>query len=1042
MANYVDYTNPATAQEQWLAEIAPKYFNFNAAVLHRTGIFGYTNEVMATVENDTAHAVSIARREFYPTTAAYTSSMFKMAALQQIPYPFAHAAEATAILMIREKDIIDHGEFTNGQYRFVLDSSTVISADGKEFLLDYPIIIIAKDITKNKNGSGIIGNVHNVDGDVTRYAYTARYDIKYTNDLSIPSNAYIQARVVKYNVEAYLLLKVSLHQCSTVVEEWNINSSPVLNNIAQDFHIDGKLCNFEVFYSESNDDAVYQLKKLPLNSKAINGKFCMYSLVDPTTLRISFPENPYFAPKFNSVVKVVIYTTLGSEGNFPEYKGNLVCTLNSEDYPYNNMCTITGLIQGSAKGGSDLDSEEDFRQDVIAAYATNKTITTERDLQVYFDSVMTDERTKVIFHKKRDDSFERMYGAFLILKDVLGNIVPTNTLTLEIKESQVDVLFEHYGKAVVKPGKVWKYQNEEHLYSNYGNLYCTDANLNTDINDNVSDFCYTNIFLMQIMKSPNMVGYYLNTVNDTIMLDMTDVNDKSYLQFNISSFNIKRNAIRGENFYKLSVSLVPSIVKSELYKSAFLTAEEMTELDHHPLEIKAEHAGIVEAFKYLDHPGKDSGGSVFMVVRYFPEDPNIKRGDLVHYVTEDGMPTIANDPDDLTVWIRIASSVQYTTNDSGNKVYDTSAYYTTDLEVGDTFTAESIIARRKLKDNGIIRVIAELSGETFGLYIPMLLDDYDESKDLFTFTAYLSTDDVMNDEGRLEIIGGFCNMDGTYRDFVSLDPNNCQLVISSFVQYDDVNYEHAYSGYDYLRWHTHTNTFVTSSDKVNFVLPITFIRSTITYNQLIANDSEDQEFPEILFKITEIPVIRSNWIKNVGNVFDLIAIIRRDYDHLQEAYKILENNYSIDMKFFNTYGKSKFFRIGIMDDMETLYKVNIVLRFGIKISMLSPFEEFKPRFISFVREYIESFNDVTNRGNSIYIMDLITDIKNKFTEIERLEFYGVDNYSVAAAQNIESFSEEEIRQLGYNQYVPEFVNVYCDYNNNVLEPKIEITMLE
>ena len=82
--SFVDYTDPATIQKEWIENIAPKYFNFDTSELHRTGEFGYTNEVMATVESDTAHGVSIARREFYPTTAKYTKSLYKMAALQQI----------------------------------------------------------------------------------------------------------------------------------------------------------------------------------------------------------------------------------------------------------------------------------------------------------------------------------------------------------------------------------------------------------------------------------------------------------------------------------------------------------------------------------------------------------------------------------------------------------------------------------------------------------------------------------------------------------------------------------------------------------------------------------------------------------------------------------------------------------------------------------------------------------------------------------------------------------------------------------------------
>ena len=198
-----------------------------------------------------------------------------------------------------------------------------------------------------------------------------------------------------------------------------------------------------------------------------------------------------------------------------------------------------------------------------------------------------------------------------------------------------------------------------------------------------------------------------------------------------------------------------------------------------------------------------------------------------------------------------------------------------------------------------------------------------------------------------------------------------------------------------------------------------------------------------MIRITGIPLIRSNWLRNSGNVFDLVQIIRRNYDYLLQIYDLLENNYSIDLKFFNTYGKSRFFRIGIKnDEMVTLNKVNIVPYFGVKLNILSPFSEFQGRFVKFVKEYIESFNDVTNRGKAILIMDLVTAIKNNFPEIERLEYYGIDNYNVDVAQIIDTMTDEEIRKLEWMQYVPEFINIYCDYHDNMLEPKIGIEILE
>lgn len=1059
--SYKDYTNPAVAMNDWFENIAPKYFNFNVAELHRTGIFGYTNEVMSTVENDTAHAVSIARREFYPTTAQYTKSLYKMAALQQISYPFAHAAQATAILLLQESDIINCGEYNGHRYKFVLDNTMTIDAGGIPFRLDYPLVILAK---KRNVGASILSNPEEASThSKAKYSYTVRYDTSYSNDISKLNNYYITYRSVTYNNTPYLLVKVSLHQCTEIVITEMINKSPVINNIELDFPFDGKICNFEVFYSDSDGTAVKQLRKLPLNSNPIKDNFCMYSMVDSQTLRITFPENQYFTPKFNSTLTVKLYTTMGSEGNFASYAGSLLCTPNSEKYPYNNTCIISGQLQGSSLGGVDFPSQEDFRNDVITAYATNKTITTENDLQVYFDSVMTDTRNKVIFQKKRDDVFERLYAAYMLLKDLNGNIVPANTLNLDLEESQLDVVIETFGKSVVKPGHVLRYQKEGHYYTSYYDLYKTNANLNTDINDNVDDFSYTNIFLMQIMKSPNMVGFYLNTVNETI--DITPVRDKaaeetkedlSYLQFNVSAVNIVRNAIRGENFYKLTVSMQPSIVSSGFEEMAFIPAEDLRDggVDTFPLEIRADYGGIVEGFEWCDSDGANTGGSVYMVIRYKPDIPGVTRQTLTKYVEESWMPNDKDNPDDLRIWIRVNSPVYYSEDPNGQRIFDTPAWYSTELQAGDVFTAGSIIATRKPKDNGVLRVVAEFKTEN-GLYVPMALDSYDPDTDSYTFAAYLATEDYINEDGRLIINGGFCNMLGDYRSSVAIDPTDCDIYISTFVQYDDVNYTHKFQNYAYLKDHTLTNIFESTGNKLNFLYPMKFIRSTVSFSdfaksvELPDDGDESTEEGEVvtevvpMIRITGIPLIRSNWLRNSGNVFDLVQIIRRNYDYLLQIYDLLENNYSIDLKFFNTYGKSRFFRIGIRnDEMVTLNKVNIVPYFGVKLNILSPFSEFQGRFVKFVKEYIESFNDVTNKGKAILIMDLVTAIKNNFPEIERLEYYGIDNYNVDVAQIIDTMTDEEIRKLEWMHYVPEFINIYCDYHDNMLEPKIGIEILE
>ena len=261
--SYTDYSDKSVSMNKWLEEIAPKYFDFPAENIHRASQFGYMNEVMATIENDTHHAVSIARREFYPTTAKYLKSFYKMGALQRISYPMANPAVATAVLIIRQDDILKYGYVKNSDfisnngggdlYEFVLDNTMLIYAGSVPFMLDYPIRILAKKPTKVFTSNTAVVT--------SEYAYTVYYDTSKPNSLNTTTSKYIKSRVYKHGGETLLLIKVALRQCSMQTYSTGINASPILTNISLEFPFTGEMCNFEVSYSEVTN-AVFDVNTL------------------------------------------------------------------------------------------------------------------------------------------------------------------------------------------------------------------------------------------------------------------------------------------------------------------------------------------------------------------------------------------------------------------------------------------------------------------------------------------------------------------------------------------------------------------------------------------------------------------------------------------------------------------------------------------------------------------------------------------------------------------------------------------------------------
>ena len=193
-------------------------------------------------------------------------------------------------------------------------------------------------------------------------------------------------------------------------------------------------------------------------------------------------------------------------------------------------------------------------------------------------------------------------------------------------------------------------------------------------------------------------------------------------------------------------------------------------------------------------------------------------------------------------------------------------------------------------------------------------------------------------------------------------------------------------------------------------------------------------------------------MRNTGNVLDVFRILRNNHDYIEEAYDLLENNFTIDMKLYNTYGRSRYFNIGLKlnSDMESddttltpLDSVNVKFKFGVKLNSLVDEGDFTNRFTEFIRLYIEAFNKIENMGQDIHITDLITQLNIQFAdELEYLEFYGINDYSADSAQIIETWSVEDINALGYNKYIPEFINLFAKSDQNDFIPWVDITYLK
>ena len=979
-----NYTNIGDIKDYWLKNIAPNYFSFEDINTYSTGIFGYINEVMGTTTEDAFNATNIARREFYPITAQYLSSLYKMATLQSIEIPLTIPAQCKCALIIPQDQIIENSTYSNGVYRCTIDSCLKIYADNLQYMLDYPINIISKKTDK--------------------WVHTTHYDINVENSLSTNTRErYLSNQIIHEHGTNYVAIfidtirQVEMQQVSQVLIRDSILATTVM-----DIDFDGKLANFEVFYIENGNDKEMQLKKVMINAATPTVPFVFYEMINENKIRLTFKYNSVFVPKYNSEIICRIYTSNGSAGNFKKFDGDLICSSDSEKFPYNSNMTIVGKINGPSYGGKDVLSIDDLRNKVVRAYSTNSTITTSSDLQLKFDEVSDSlDGVQVLFKKKRDDVFTRLFGAYALVKDESGNILPTNTLNVTCNRADIMSIEPtvEQNRVMIKPGTIYKYESDSSFIANIATKEDGTPMTIMDIDPNSKEFLFTNPFLIGINVNPNIVGYYMNTVDSNYSIDYTYVNDNSSIQFISGGVQMERNAILGQDYYKLTVKVTPSIDDMEFESN--VTPPDPEAPDY---AIRAKYNGNVESMTY--YTDKESGNSYIRTKIVYETD---NEDEKIQYIQ--------------------SSTILGLIDDSGSI-----PGYEMKFNVGEKFIANDILATKMPTDKNNLKIVADLDYSLYAnnYYIPFALEKFDEEKNIYYFCAYLGTTDEIDLEGKIIINHGIFDKNNIENTFIPLKMKDFVIEVCVLYNNDGQNMPHKYSTYKGLNGYTYTNSYTTTSDSLGyFVEDLQFIRSDIDY---LPGKTETN------WKVTisEVPMVQATWAIDHSRFVSFIDQYKSLDSIMQDVYYSLENNFSIDTKFYNTYGKAKFYTVGNTSDyMTNLDNVKISLKFGIKLNVQYTQETFIPKFRAYVKDYIENSDNIGNTSQDIFIFNLISDAKSYFSEIAYIEYYGFNIYDHMAQKIVGPGMDEYV-----DDFIPEFININTAYTvDGVAYPDITVTIL-
>lgn len=1006
-----------------LDTLAKKYFPDQDVSTLNIGMIGYASELIGTGVEDSFFTVSTLIKEMFPNKAQLPESIYSYAAMFQLSNAFAKASECKFLMVFEEDMIRGTMETVNAQEgkainRIYLDKDTQIVVEDIPFVLDYDIEITMKEI----RGETV---------------YSAKYvTVPFKNCVSNIANPYIK---VRKSIDNYLALEVIGHQCYRDEEVHQIINNSKINHPTIDIPIYGKLAGFDILYKEPGEDEYNtQLVTRVVDSTALMTPFCYYRMRDENTLQISFSTmDNYFQPKFNSEVKITLYTTNGSDGKFETYIGNnidVICT--SERYWYNESMVLGAKAVSGSVGGTENLPLEDLQNLVVEMFSTANALTTDADLEFFFYNYQYRYNNNIKFIKRRDDVCERLFAGYLIMRDD-RYIYPTNTLDIAInyldmynptngflytldpgavftyevdkidrvtpiKTKKHDHMEEAYYRWCLKlnpdseygipykkhPFHEWRYKfifleeyydqhkNDviihedvefpvtlemkfpdrelfiEHVLNGLIPDYHTDDTFdfpydeyNRWDNSHVSDiltifddeymemieehpqgFYFSNPFLLALTTRPNIFGYYLTVVDKYALLDFTNYNPDSFLQFILNQVHVTRKLAR-EKRYDFSVALLPSVKWN---------AEE-----------------LIPSFFGVDVTLDD--GTVEHVYPSYKENP-------LRVIM-----TFQDKKEQDACYIELIP----TSTDTEDQVTFTGCLYTDD----------------HLTASGCFRVVQHPNAET-----PVVF--------------------MSNQEGQLlPMENVVINIYTLYRE---PDTEYTRVTNNNFVQYDSTLLEYSW-----------TNVFNTYSDPVTFIKPLNMIRSSVYFRDdraINVNTGDVYVYSSPFLRSTVMTHKKITGEPNTEMEQKFYTFINQylmQYTNLETVLdSILRNTSHIDLKFYNTFGKGKNYLIGETD--ARIDRVNISFYMDVYVGIGTDMVAKKLELQNFIKDTVERINQ--DGSNELYVSNIIRKVENNFGYVEHLKFKGINEYDTEIQSVVNN--TDDINELSKEErfkYVPEML---------------------
>lgn len=830
---------------QVLLDMQKEYFEEQSESTLALGMYGFINAVSSKMLQTSIKVSSELANEVFPTKARLEKNIITHAITNNITDINAVPAKIDILLMLLESDfkkLLSEQNLTS----ITIDQNCKFYFGEYEYHLDYDMIV----------SSSILANNESV--------YTARYNMNATNSISDIDVPYLASPYVVTNGgNTYIFIACSLRQVEINTIYNKLITNDIIDNKTYEFEFDNQLAAFDVDVTESgNTTRLTPVFEGSSTDGIIN--YCLYTYIDSTTIRVKFDSNSYM-PGINAEVNTIVKTTHGSTCNF-EYIDSIITTLeDTEKYSYNSMQIA---IQPTSKsdGGQDRKTVAELRKILPKEALSRGSLINTTDLNNYFNTLNT-VNNRMIFKSKVDNQFERAYYSYILIKDILSNIVPTNTINMYIKNDDFDIITNAENPSL----KQYIFKQGCYIgYSNSSGIWKGDFLKNPTAETLANyQFVYTIPFKAVINHEGPIISYYMTTINDTLKTIFSYINDSVPLQFICPTVSWVRDSVDNTDRYILSFDLNQNI-----------------DMD---------------------------------------------------------MGIISKDPI------------------SGNNVCS-------------------------LK---IIAVVYDVNGNAYRYMVGELISNTYGPTFSYKFKFEFITPDIINADNCIRIDNTYLIMGDGSQQYGYL-PQNTNIDIYVLNKFKDVSGNVVKYGRDDIDKYVFTGLEDYSvTNKYTIVNGLTFFDN---YSEIISTVvtpvTKTDELGSIIeqgFDLNGVPVIKYSYSKVAKNMTNFLNAIKIKKAYIDTALKVIEDQFGIDFKFYNTYGPASVYTL---NGSTTINRVNLTLNFDLSLKKTSD-DYTKEYIIKYIKDYIENLD---NNGD-IHFPSLVSEINTKYqNSIYYIEFKGFNGY--------------------------------------------------